>query len=721
MAIPQGASLGPYVILEPLGAGAMGEVYRARDPRLGREVAIKVLTGSTGAERQLRFEQEARATAVLAHPNILRVFDVGAHDGSPFLVYELLEGTTLGDLLESGPLDPKRAIEFAIQLSRGVAAAHALRIIHRDLKPDNIFITSDGTLKILDFGLAKLKREPMGPLDDTLVDTTLPGMILGTPAYMSPEQLRGEPVDERADVFAIGAILYEMVTGRNPFRRATAADTLAAILHETPEPLEKESACPAALEPLIFQCLERDPGERCQSARLLASALETLPEDAGEPALRPPSAMPADGVASIAVLPFADMSPTRDQGYLCDGIAEELIMALTHIEGLRVASRSSTFQFRAPAVDMRAVGARLGVATVLEGGVRKAGDRLRVTVRLVDVADGYQRWSQRFDRKFEDVFAIQDEIAESVATALRGILSQREKDALHRPGTAAETYEYYLRGRQLLIQFRRPALESAKKMFERAIELDPDYAPAWAGLADVHSWFHEWWGGGEADGEAADRASQRALELAPNLSDAHTSRGFALSQFQRYDESAREFQQAIDLNPKCFDAHYLFARTCFASGNIEKSAELFRRAGDVLEEDFQSMMLLAQSLWMLGRVTEALEANREGIRRAEQQLELNPSDARALSLGANALFRDGQHERAVRWSDRALQIYPDEPGVVINAACVRAKAGLKNETLDLLEKVFARGWGKRAWVENDPDYDFLRDDPRFQALFAKLK
>jgi non-specific serine/threonine protein kinase len=701
----------------------MGEVYRARDPRLGREVAIKVLTGATVADRQIRFEQEARATAVLAHPNILRVFDVGAHDGCPFLVYELLEGATLGALLEKGAIEPRRAVEYALQLTRGVAAAHALKIVHRDLKPDNIFITSDGTLKILDFGLAKLKRESTGPLDDTLVDTTLPGMILGTPAYMSPEQLRGEPIDERADVFAIGAILYEMITARNPFRRATAADTLAAILHETPQPLDSGKPLPAALQTLIFKCLEKDPAERFQSARALASALETLPEATEEPALRGPRApgfAPAGDASSIAVLPFVDMSPTHDQGYLCDGISEELIMALTHIEGLRVASRSSTFQFRAPAVDIRAVGARLGVATVLEGGVRKSGDRLRVTVRLVDVANGYQRWSQRFDRKFEDVFAIQDEIAESVATALRGILSQREKDALRRPETAAETYEYYLRGRQLLIQFRRPALESAKKMFERAIELDPEYAPAWAGLADVHSWFHEWWGGAAEDREAADRASQKALELAPNLSDAHTSRGFALSQFRRYEESAREFQHAIDLNPKCFDAHYLYARTCFAWGRIEKSAELFRRAGDVLEEDFQSMILLGQSLLKLNRDAEAREAILEGIRRAERQLELNPSDARALSLGATALFEVGEHERAVRWSDRALQLYPDEPGVVVNAACLRAKAGLKEEALDLLEKAFARGWGKRGWVENDPDYDSLRDHPRFKALVEKL-
>jgi len=424
---------------------------------------------------------------------------------------------------------------------------------------------------------------------------------------------------------------------------------------------------------------------------------------------------------SIAVLPFADMSPGRDQDHLCEGIAEELINALTHIEGLRVAARSSSFQFRGSAVDIRAVGARLGVSSVLEGSVRKSGDRLRVAVQLVDVADGYHRWSHRFDGSPEDVFAIEDEIAESVATALRGVLSAREKEALRRPETDVAAYDYFLRGRQLLHYVDDASLGTARQMFQGAIEVDPAYAPAWAGLADVHSWFYEWWGGSDADLEAADEASAKALALAPGLSESHASRGFLLSIRSRYDEAQAEFKEALRLNPNSFDAHYYYARTCFAWGKAELSAELFRRAAEVRREDYQSPILLGQSLEVLGRDEESQEAMREGIRRAEHQLELKPDDTRALSLGASALILDGQRERALRWSQRAIELKPDDQSVLLNGACVRARAGLKEEALDLLEHCFSRGWGKRDWIAHDPDYDSLRDDPRFQALLARLK
>ncbi len=429
---------------------------------------------------------------------------------------------------------------------------------------------------------------------------------------------------------------------------------------------------------------------------------------------------PTDAISTVAVLPFADMSPGRDQDYLCDGLAEELINALTRIDGLRVAARTASFQFRGSGSDVQQVGRQLGVETLLEGSVRKADDRLRVTVQLIDVATGYHRWSHRFDRKLEDVFAIQDEIAESVASSLRGSFMSREKQA-PRPQTGAAAYEYYLRGRQHVPPMTQADLEKATEMFERAIGLDADYGPAWACMGVVYATLYEWFGAREQDLLKAERASQKAREVAPGLAESHVSRGFALSLSQHYDDAAQEFEEAIRLNPNLFEAYYYFARTCFARGENQRSAELFRKAAEVRREDFQSPMLLGQVLRMLGRNEDAQRATREGIRRAEQMLVLNPVDSRALSLGSGALFADGQKARAMAWSQRALELYPDDLSALVNGACLFAKAGRKEEALELLERVFARGWGKRDWVEHDPDYDILRDDPRFQKLLARLK
>jgi adenylate cyclase len=438
------------------------------------------------------------------------------------------------------------------------------------------------------------------------------------------------------------------------------------------------------------------------------------------PQAAPPAAAPE--ISAIAVLPFADMSPARDQDYLCEGIAEELINALTQIDGLRVASRTASFQFRGAGADVREVGRQLGVGTLLEGSVRKADERLRVTVQLIEVATGYHRWSQRFDRKLDDVFAIEDEIADSVARSLRGsVLGERELPTLRRPQTGAAAYEYYLRGRQLLPRMTQPDLKGAGEMFERAIEHDADYGPAWACLAAVHATLYEWFGARDDDLRRAEHASQRALELAPDLADAHVARGFVLSLSSRYDEAARAFEEAIRVNPHLFDAYYYFARASFASGDVARSADLFRKAAEVRPEDFQSAMLLGQSLRMLGRLDESRAATRDGIHRAERMLVLNPTDARALSLGSGALFHDGQIARATAWSARSIELYPDDLSALVNGACLHAKLGQKEDALALLERVFARGWGKRDWIEHDPDYDILRDDPRFQALLAKLR
>jgi len=424
---------------------------------------------------------------------------------------------------------------------------------------------------------------------------------------------------------------------------------------------------------------------------------------------------------AIAVLPFADMSPGRDQDYLCEGLAEELIDALTHVDGLRVAARTSSFQFRAEH-DLREVGRKLGVDCLLEGSVRKAGDRLRVTVQLIDVTTGYHKWSEKFERDAGDVFAMQDEIAEKVATLLRGgELSHRERRAVHRQPTAIETYECFLRGRQRMHAMQQPQMDEARALYQRAIELDAEYAPAWAGMAMLHALLYEWWGSKAEDLAEADRASRVAMELAPELADAHLARGYTLSNLRRYDEANRHFEAAARINPNLFDAYYYYGRAAFAAGNIEKSIELWHKAGDIRREDFESPLLEAQSMRKLGRLEESRVVTHEAVRRAEKLLELNPSNGRVLSFGAGALHDDGQFERALEWARRAEALYPDDMGVIINGALLRVRNGMTDEALDLLDRMFGKGWGKKDWVENDPDYDSLRAEPRFIAMMTMLK
>ena len=413
-----GSTLGPYEIRSRLGQGGMGVVYLAQDPRLKRQVAIKLLTAdlTRDASAKQRFLQEAQAASALDHPNICNIHEINeTGDGRLYLVMAYYAGETLKQRIAQGPLVIAEAVDIATQVGQGLAEAHGAGIVHRDIKPANLLITKSGVVKILDFGLAKLKVDPLGGDDATTMDSTAPGRITGTLTYMAPEQLQGEPVDERTDLFAIGVVLYEAVSGRNPFRRKSAIASAAATINDTPAPIASIDS--PALERLIRRCLMKPPGDRFQSAGDLVLGLRT----ALTPSPRPPGEAAAESAppsSSIAVLPFTDLSPTRDQDYLCDGLAEELINSLARIEGVRIAARSLSFQFRGSAVDLGAVGQRLGVGTVVEGSVRKVEERLRVNVQLVDVADGYRRWSARYDRKLEDIFAIQDEIAEAVATSL---------------------------------------------------------------------------------------------------------------------------------------------------------------------------------------------------------------------------------------------------------------------------------------------------------------
>jgi serine/threonine protein kinase/tetratricopeptide (TPR) repeat protein len=726
-----------FVIERSVASGGMGTIFRGVDQGSGATVGIKTVRIAGGSDR---FEREIQILAALKHPGIVAYLGHGRVGNELYLVMEWLEGEDLGARLAGGNLSLEDAVAIGVQVAAALGAAHGQGIVHRDVKPSNVFL-ADGRIdrvKLLDYGIAR--RAGM----ETLTGV---GSVLGTPAYMAPEQARGErDIDARADVYALGALLFHCITGRPPFAGATINELIVATLHRTAPRLGDLVDVAPELEALVAQMLEKDPWRRPSNgdaarAALVALTASSQPLDATVRSyLRRTSLVPAAAatpgratpgaehttprqtdLSSVAVLPFLDMSPSMDQGYLCDGIAEELINTLAQLAGLRVAARSSSFQFKSQAADARSVGTQLGVDAVLEGGVRKSADRLRITVQLVGVADGSPRWSQRFDGKLEEVFEIQDQIAASVAMALRGMLSVGERDALRRPGTRAEAYEHFLRGRHLFHDLTTSGnIDEAEREFRRSIEIDPSYAPAHAGLAQVYGWSVEWLGRGESVREAADRASRKAVELGPELPESHMARAAVLAMSGDYEAAGRQFEEALRISPNSFEAHYLYARNCFQSGKFAESIDLFRRAAELRPEDFQCLLLVELSLRRLGRSEEAAAARREGLRRAERQLELEPNNTRALTLGACALMEEGQVERGLAWVSAALAVAPNDPGVTLNSACAYARAGKKDEALACLEMTFGRGIGKRDWVDRDPDYDVLRDDPRFQAMLAKL-
>jgi len=425
-------------------------------------------------------------------------------------------------------------------------------------------------------------------------------------------------------------------------------------------------------------------------------------------------------IRSIAVLPFADLSAERDQEHFSDGVAEEILNALSQIRGLHVPARTSCFAFRETSLDAREIGQRLGVETLLDGSIRKSGKRVRISVQLVDASNGYQLWSERFDREIEDIFAIQDEIARSVLESLGLALSEREEFRFVRPSTRnIEAYEAYLRGRKLYHKWTRQSVEFARQMFERAVKIDPDFAAAWAGLANTYVDLFRW-GRNPQDLEAAQRASEHALKLKPKSAEAHTSAGQALAIQRRFAEAATAFERALEEDPTLFEAYYLYGRAMFESGEIEKAVQLFEKAEGARPDDYESPPLRAQALLELGRHDEARRAEQVALERIEKHLELNPDEARAYSLGASLLVRLGETERSKQWTHQAMTLAPNDPLILYNAACNWALLGESDHALDGLERALDAGVAVGDWIRHDPDFASLRDHPRFLAIAKRI-
>ena len=741
MTLEPGTKLGPYEILAVLGVGGMGEVYSATDTRLGRTVAIKTLNG----EHSDRFEREARAIAALNHPNICALYDVGTLPyGTGYLVMEFIEGAPV-----SGPLPPDVALRHALQIADALAAAHAKGIIHRDLKPANILLTPSG-IKLLDFGLALLIRDGNDrerAADATAtIGLTQAGTILGTAAYMSPEQAEAKAVDARSDIFSFGLVLYEMLSGQRAFTGDSAIAIMAAILHKEPKPL----AAPASMQTIIQRCLRKSPADRFQS---MAQVREALLAASSGSNLSAPSSLaqpPAseERAPSIAVLPFANSSRDAEDEYFSDGLAEEIINALTQVVGLKVIARTSAFAFKGKNEDIRKIAETLGVSCVLEGSVRRAGPRLRVTAQLIRAEDGTHLWSQRYESQLTDVFAIQDEISAAIVKELRVNLTGHS--LVKRTVTSAAAYEATLEGRHHLNNFTPASADRGRACFERAIALDPQYAPAHAALAEYHVLMAAL---GFMDPRQTlalgEKSALRALELDPKLAEAHTIAGqIRAALYYDWSGSEKHYLQAIASNPAAAAPHFSYGYWCLrprgrlteALAEIEKALELDPLA---LYYGFGRAYLLL----FVGRDEDAADA-------AKQIFARDSDYFLAQFIFSFVLARQGRFEEAVTVVERALQVHGRFPLSLLVAGAVCAMAGQREEAAKILAELEAIAvtsyssagpvtmlhcllgnrdesvrWAERAIEQRDPQvlsikttpaYANLRGDPRFPALLAKM-
>jgi serine/threonine protein kinase len=737
-----GKTISHYSVLEKLGGGGMGVVYKAKDTRLGRNVALKFLPDDISQHPQTieRFRREARAASSLNHPNICTIYDAGEFDGRPFIAMELLEGQTLRNRISGTPIAVSELLDIAIQIVDGLHAAHSKGIVHRDIKPANVFLVDKGPAKILDFGLAKMGRQEqqIAALAETSFRTqvdesallTSPGSSIGTVAYMSPEQARGEELDARSDLFSLGVVLYEMGTGLIPFAGATAALIFDGILRSEATPATTiNPKLPPAIENIFAKVLEKDTDMRYQTAAELRTDLKRLKRDldsnrrpaADKPEPPKPAATAAPAMnKSVAVLYFENQSGSKEDEYLRDGITEDVITELSKIQGLNTFSRPTVLAFRDKPMTPAQVGQLLGAVYVLTGTVRRAGARLRISAQLIDTRTDFTLWSERFDREMKDVFEVQDEMARKIAEALRVKLSPQELEALaDKPTENTQAYDLYLRGKRYARRQTRQDVEFALQMFENAVVLDPSFALAYAACANACAMYYSIFTRDQIWIERAREASGRAVALRWDLPEVQVSQAWVLYAAGLYDEAVRMVKKAIERKRDCEGAYYLLFRGLFAAGRCQEVVDLSESAIEASGEDYNVYVPILNSLGSLGREDFIVNMTRRFAGALEHHLKQVPEDARArVLLGAN-YARLSREQDALRELQMAVTLRADESSILYNAACTYCRLNRKVEALDALRKAWEAGSRDPVWTRRDPDLLILHGDPEFERLYPE--
>ena len=738
MALSTGVRIGPYEIVASLGSGGMGVVYKARDTRLNRFIALKTLSGERvgDADESRRFLREAQAASQLNHPNIITIHESLEEDGMCFLVMEYVVGSTLEVVLATKTLSIADAMHYAAQIADGLAAAHFAGIIHRDLKPANIMITEDGRVKLLDFGLARFVHRAL-PGDITTTAQTLQGTILGTAPYMSPEQAQGRVLDVRSDIFSFGCVLYEMLCGKRAFEGESWVATLAAILRSEPTPLRQlQSAVPAILEQHVIHCLRKDPGERFQTMPEVKRALAGISLNGAANYEKP----------SIAVLPFANLSADKENEYFSDGLAEEVLNALTKIPELRVIARGSAFAFRGQEHDLRTIGQRLRVETILEGSVRRAGNRIRITAQLIKVDDESHLWSERYDRELTDVFAIQDDISQEIASALKVKLTPRES----RP-TNIDAYQSYLKGIYWYQRYTAHSLVLAKESFEQALASDPTYAPAHAGLAVFYYSIGALSIQRMSDvGPLARAAAEKALAIEPDLSEAHSVLGllagavqydwrgaglhfqsamavdpvpplvrsryalYFLLPLKRYEEAVLQYHRALETDPLSMMVLFGLSFALYCDRRYDEAIEHAAKALDLYPDYWLVHFAMGMAQSQKGAVQEA-------IANLEAGLQLSPSFALATGYLAALYGRAGNTEHAenlmAELAERRQRSYVSSAAFAVYYAAM----GQADFMFESLNAALAEREPFLTRMDAEPYFWPYRSDPRYQDLLRSMR